>query len=144
MCFHYLLEKDIIATFNTNTNGVVHATKVFLPLLKNITKTSTVKVLLISSGSSEMECSLESVYCSGDSYSIQRPWSSYVKTKDELCLKSISIMESNFHAGYPSWDGKPQTSAGADKLVLGLLDKFTSNDSGIFLSQHGGRNRLQG
>ncbi|KAI0077083.1 NAD(P)-binding protein [Panus rudis PR-1116 ss-1] len=162
-----LLEEDFIAAFKVNAIGVVHTTNAFLPLLKNTAKTSTAKVITLSTGLADTEYVVLTEWPVANAYSVSKAATNMVvakyaaeykndnfvflalspgyvptKTPPPEAQEFIKLMESRFHKAFPEWDGKPLTPTESVKLQLDVIEKATPKTTGAFISQYGNRRWL--
>ncbi|KAI0349812.1 NAD(P)-binding protein [Trametes cingulata] len=161
-----VLEEDLLEMYRTNVVGVIHTINTFLPLLR---KSSIKKVISISSGVADPELTLKAGFVIGAPYSISKAAlnSAVAKyaaeyrdegftflaispglvntaekppTAEELA--AFQDMVAQFKKYAPDWDGVPITPETSVRLVLGVIEKATVNDTGAFLSHWGNQKWL--
>ncbi|KZP11088.1 NAD(P)-binding protein [Athelia psychrophila] len=160
-----LLEKDLTESFHINVVGVVHTINAFLPLLR---KGSAKKVITISSGMGDVDFTLRSGIPNSAPYAISKTAVNMVVAKYAAQYKAEGFvfvavspglvdtatkeptpeevegyqkMLAFFRTFKPDYQGAitPEQSV---LLMLGLIDKWTVEDTGAFLSHHGNKDWL--
>ncbi|KAI0631575.1 NAD(P)-binding protein [Trametes polyzona] len=161
-----LLENDLIDQFRTNTVGVVHTINAFLPLLR---AGKTKKVITISTGVADADLTLKAGFAPHAPYCVSKAALNLVvakyaaefrdegftflaispglvntaekpPTQEELA--AFGAMVAQFKKYAPEWDGQPLTPQTSVRLVLGVIDKATVEDTGAFLSHWGNKQWL--
>jgi len=160
------LDKDFNDNFQINVVGVVRTVNAFLPLLK---KGSTKKVVTLTSGLGDLESTLSSEFAAHVPYSASKAAVNIVNAKyanefradgflflaispgvvatdtkaptpDEMA--NIVEMIGKFKKHYPQWNGQLLTPAQSVKSVMEVINRFTSADSGAFVSHFGNKQWL--
>ncbi|KAJ7837398.1 hypothetical protein B0H14DRAFT_2362414 [Mycena olivaceomarginata] len=159
------VEKDLVENFKSNAVSVVHSTNAFLPLLKN---GSTKRVLTLGSGLGDLDLTLTSGTTSRAGYSIAKAALNLIVAKYAaqykaegfvfLCI-SPGVVDTSADAtsepsagtvaentslfktiatSLPNFKG-PITPEESVKLQLELLNRWTVEETGAFVSQHGNK-----
>ncbi|KAJ7361144.1 hypothetical protein DFH08DRAFT_685244, partial [Mycena albidolilacea] len=152
----------VVENFKTNAISVVHSTNAFLPLLKN---GSAKKVLTVSSGLGDLDLTLTWGITSRAGYSIAKAALNLVVAKyaaqykaegfvfisispgsvgtsaDATSERTVAENTSLFKAittNLPNFKGRitPEESV---RLQLELLNRWTVEETGAFVSQHGNK-----
>ncbi|KAJ7837387.1 hypothetical protein B0H14DRAFT_2362438 [Mycena olivaceomarginata] len=155
------VEKDLVENFKSNAVSVVHSTNAFLPLLKN---GSTKRVLTLGSGLGDLDLTLKWGTTSRAGYSIAKAALNLVVAKYAaqykaegfvfLCIspgvvdtstdatseRTVAENTSLFKAiaTIPNFNG-PITPEESVRLQLELLNRWTVEETGAFVSQHGNK-----
>ncbi|OBZ74810.1 hypothetical protein A0H81_05208 [Grifola frondosa] len=162
----HLLENDIYKAINVNVIGVVHTINVFLPLLR---KGTMKKIITISTGLGDPEFIVASGFALDVPNAISRAavnmvvakYAAEYKNEGLIFLalspgfvdtlpKSPTVQELEpfveiatfFKKAFPQWNGIAVRPEDSVKLLLGIIEKATVQDSGAFLSHHGNKEWL--
>jgi len=160
-----VLISDLSTSFTTNVLGTILTTNAFLPLLRN---GKLKKVITLNTGLAVPDLALASGYPKLTSYAISKSALEMVNIKYALALKEegfsfldispgvvntaetpptdeqmkeIMEMAASFKARYPHWTG-PMMPAESVKLMLGIIDNLTVQESGKFVSHKNNREFL--
>ncbi|KAF8204481.1 hypothetical protein K438DRAFT_1932484 [Mycena galopus ATCC 62051] len=162
------VEKDLLDNFKTNTISTVHATNVFLPLLKN---GSAKKVLFMCSAPGDLEFTLASEFHAHVSYSIAKAALNMVVAKYAAQFKSDGFIFLAMSPGlvdtsdtkiseptigaleerkmvaksiaefWPNFKG-PITPEESVRMQLEVLNRWKVEDTGAFVSHFGNKEWL--
>ncbi|KAF8204483.1 hypothetical protein K438DRAFT_1580049 [Mycena galopus ATCC 62051] len=156
------LENDLLDTFKTNTIGAIHCTNTFLPLLKNgLVK----KVISISSGMGDLDVTVSGEAVGEPSYSISKAAlnmamakyaaqykaegftflsispgmvrTSMLPTETEAAEEWKMLLEAGLKFD-PDFKG-PITVQESVKMQLEVIDRWTVEQSGAFVSHFGNK-----
>ncbi|KAF8223564.1 NAD(P)-binding protein, partial [Tricholoma matsutake] len=157
-----VLTSDLSAAFTTNVLGPILTTNAFLPLLR---KGNLKKVITLDTGLAVPDLALSSGYPKLTSYAISKSALDMVNVKYALALKDEGFsfllispgvvntaetppteeemkenmeMAATFMTRYPHWTG-PMMPAESVKLMIGIIDNLTVQDSGKFVSHKNNR-----
>jgi len=161
-----LLKKHFLKKYEVNVIGVIQAINAFLPLLKNgIVK----KVITISSAVADTDFTLGAGYEKNASYTASKAALNNINAKyasqfrsDGFLFLSLSpglvqtstaspapeelpqrlTMIAKFKKYAPHWNEEPLTPAQSVSLMMRVIDRFTSADTGAFVSQFGNKQWL--
>lgn len=160
-----VLVSDLTKSFATNVLGPILTTNAFLPSLR---KGELKKVITLNTGVSVPGLALTSGYPKLTSYAISKSALEMVNIKYAVALKEegfsflnispgvvntaqapppddqmkeIVDMMASFKKRYPHWTG-PMTPVESVKLMLGIIDNLTVQDSGKFVSHKNNREFL--
>ncbi|KAI9058917.1 short-chain dehydrogenases/reductase [Trametes sanguinea] len=161
-----LLEADLIEAFRTNVVGVVHTTNAFLPLLR---AGAAKKVVSISTGVADGDLIVKARFVIQGPYCISKAAlnAAVAKYAAELRdegftflalspglvdtaekpptpeeLEQFKGMVAGFKEYAPHWDGKPITPETSVRLMLGVIERSSVEDTGAFLSHWGNKQWL--
>ncbi|KAJ6601253.1 hypothetical protein DFH09DRAFT_1355441 [Mycena vulgaris] len=156
------VEKDLLDNFKVNTIGVVHTTNAFLPLLRN---GSTKKVITLSSGVADLEYTLLRGNPNQASYSISKAALNMVvakyaaQFKDEgftflaispglvntavprPTLQQLEALKQAIAKSVPDFKA-PITPEESVKMQLEVINRWTVEDTGAFVSHYGNKQWL--
>ncbi|KAF8215777.1 hypothetical protein K438DRAFT_1659037 [Mycena galopus ATCC 62051] len=156
------LERDLFDNFKTNTIGAIHCTNAFLPLLKN---GSAKKVISITSGMGDLEVTLLSESVAEATYAISKAALNMVVAKYAAQYKAEGFTFLAICPGMVSTDILPTESESAGefkllsemmarfgpdfkgpitpeesvKMQLGVINRWTVDKSGAYVSRHGNK-----
>lgn len=160
-----LLEKDLLESFHINVIGVVHTINAFLPLLRQGTAK---KVITLSSGMGDTESTLKTNISNQAPYSISKAalnmavakYAAEYKAEGFVFLaispglvdtatkaptpkemEAYEEMLSRFRIIAPDFEG-PITPEKSVSLMFEVINKFTVEDTGAFVSQYGNKQWL--
>ncbi|KAJ6601251.1 hypothetical protein DFH09DRAFT_559276 [Mycena vulgaris] len=160
------LEKDLLDHFKVNTLGVVHTINAFLPLLRNGT---VKKVVSLSTGLADLELTLLAEVASGEtSYAISKAALNMVVAKYAAQYKAegftflalspglvntsisaptpgeleeMKVLGKGIAKIAPDFKG-PITPADSVRMQLDVINRFTVEDTGAFVSHFGNKQWL--
>ncbi|EPQ60223.1 NAD P-binding protein [Gloeophyllum trabeum ATCC 11539] len=159
------LAEDLREAFNVNVVGVVHSINAFLPLLK---KGSLKKVITLSTGTADVDFTLKVNFPITAPYSISKAALNMVVAKYAVEYKNEGIaflaispglvntsekppspeelevfkaLIATFQKDYPHWNG-PITPEESVKLMLKVINGFTIEQTGAFVSHYGNKQWL--
>ncbi|KZP29917.1 NAD(P)-binding protein [Athelia psychrophila] len=160
-----ILEKDLTDSFHVNVVGVVHTINVFLPLIR---KGTAKKVITISSGMADVDFALQIGLSNQAPYSISKAAVNMVVAKYAAEYKAEGIvfvavcpglvdtaatapaprdveeyegMVAYFRTMKPDFEGA-MTPEKSVSMLLGLVHKWTVEDTGSFVSHYGNKDWL--